>query len=149
MLLGIFLIKMYEYTMLFSTVASCLNIWMEWAAAGFMGLALRRIGLSVGSILSYKILYHLGSRIAVMIGALLMANQAIFLYILRRELLTPEGIYASVMVSAFFGGIGSNWVEEGFYSYMGYLDRRIPLKRDTHIDEYFKSNIYKIKLHCQ
>ena len=148
MLLGVFLIKMMEWTMLASTVTSCLNIWIEWAAAGFMGLALRHIGLSIGNISNRRMLYAYGSRITVMVGALFMITQAIFLYLVRRGLMTPEGIYASVMVTGFFGGIGSNLVEEAFYSYMGYEDRRIPMKRDESVDNYFKTNFYKIKLHC-
>jgi hypothetical protein len=148
-IVGVMLIKCFEQVMLFSTVLTCLNHWIEWAAAGFMALGLRHIGIIIGNETYRYLLHKGGSRVALILGSSLLFNQSIFFYLVRCGIYQAgEDIYAAVMVPFFFAGIGTVWLEQGYLAYLGFDEMLIPMNVDgSCADIYFSNPLYKIRLH--
>ena len=140
--------KCLEQVMLFSTVLTCLNLWIEWSAAGFMALGLRQIGMIIGNETWRYLLHKGGSRVNLILGASLLFNQAIFFYIVREGFFVGGDLYAALMVPYFFAGMGTVWLEQGYLAYLGFDEMLIPMNVDgSCADIYFGNPLYKIRLH--
>ena len=96
--------------MLFSTVLTCLNIWIEWSAAGFMALGLRHIGMIIGNETYRYLLHSCGSRVNLILGSSLIFLQTIFFYLVREGFFVGGDIHSALMVPFFFAGIGTVWL---------------------------------------
>jgi hypothetical protein len=53
------------------------------------------------------------------LGALFLLIQTIVLFLTRELILSSQALKGLLITSYFFAGIGTVWIEEGFYIYLG------------------------------
>ncbi len=110
-----------EYVTNFSTLFVCLinDSSLELAKIAFVALSFRHLGIIIGHETSRYLIYYNGSRVAMILGAFSLLTQTIVLFLVREAILSIQASKGLLIVSYFFAGIGTVWIEEGFYSYLG------------------------------
>ena len=86
-MLAVFCIKLFEAVVCYSMVVSALMKDRLLAEAAFFGLGLRRLGMILGNMLFHQFNYHVGSRIVMMLGVLLMIPQSMLLFVVRHQVM--------------------------------------------------------------
>jgi hypothetical protein len=116
-----------------------------------MGLALRHIGIIIGNETYRYFMHKCGSRVLMILGASVIFNQVIFFYLVREGAYLDVGsVYCAIFIPYFFAGIGTVYLEQGFFFYMGYDDMLIPMDDSyKNADDFFGHPIYKIRWHCE